>query len=411
MSKFDRLGEDLREQLGEPPADWTQRQRRRLRTVQFDRSPPRPRPRAFVGAGLALAGALAATVYLVSPKHGEGVATSAPAASIWLDAESSEGQYRLPDGSTVKLEAGSKGRYSRDSGAAVFDLHRGRGYFEIPKRPNQDWTVVAGRYSVHVVGTRFSVNYEREGDLDVWVEEGRVAVQVPQRTDRVILEAGDELSVHEDQLTLLARGEHDDPRRVKAYELADPGVTADLPQPEEAAGRKASDAGKSASKPNLGDEAKQRWYALYELGQYREALRVANEQGFEQLTRTLSAQRLVQLSDAARLGGDTTAALMALRALEARFPGPAAARDSGFLIGRLHAQRGESAAAIRRLTDYLQRGEHARYSLEAVGRLMELHSRAGNSRQARSLASSYLQRAPAGPYQRLAESILGRAHP
>ena len=406
MSEFERLGEDLRNELGEPPADWAQQQRRRLRIVPFDRSRLRPGP--LLGAGLAFATVLAVAVYLLDLGPRNGVVTLAPAASIWLDTKASEGQYKMPDGSTVKLEAGSKGRYSQESGVAVFDLHRGRGYFDVAKRPNQDWTVVAGPYRVHVVGTRFSVRYAREGDLDVWVQEGRVAVHVPQRADQVILEPGDELSVHEGRLTLLARGEHDDSTRnakaapVVPDDLARPGVTGDLAQP-----RNASGAGKP-SRPKRGDDATQQWHALYELGQYREALRVAKEQGFEQLTRTLSAHRLIQLSDAARLSGDTGAALLALRALEVRFPGSAAATDGTFLIGRLHAQRGESAAAIRRLTDYLQKGEHARYSLEAIGRLMELHSRAGNSGQARSLASRYLARAPAGPYQRLAESILDR---
>ena len=56
-----------------------------------------------------------------------------------------------------------------DGDASQFDLHGGRATFEVAKRPNQDWTVVAGRYTLHVIGTRFSVRYE-EDDLDVWVQ-------------------------------------------------------------------------------------------------------------------------------------------------------------------------------------------------------------------------------------------------
>jgi hypothetical protein len=145
---------------------------------------------------------------------------------------------------------------------------------------------------------------------------------------------------------------------------------------------------------------------LYQAGRYKEALREAKLRGFAGLTQTLSAGRLVALADTARLGGDPNAALAALRALEMRFPGSAAAADVGFLIGRLHAQRGRSAAAIRRLTGYLKRGEGARYSLEAMGRLMELYAASGNAAAARPIATRYLQRAPSGPYQRLAESIL-----
>jgi hypothetical protein len=135
-------------------------------------------------------------------------------------------------------------------------------------------------------------------------------------------------------------------------------------------------------------------------------LREAKRIGFERLTQSLDASKLVDLADAARLGGDSAAAMLALRVLESRFAAVAAARDSDFLMARLHAQRGETSAAIGRLTTYLERGESARYSLEALGRLVELHSKRGESERARALARRYLERAPNGPYHRLAESVL-----
>ena len=127
---------------------------------------------------------------------------------------------------------------------------------------------------------------------------------------------------------------------------------------------------------------------------------------FDDLTRRSNASKLLDLSDAARLGGDSQAALAALRALESRFPSAALSMDSDFLMGRLHAQRGENGEATRRLTEYIERGDGSRYAVEALGRLVELHSKSGNEAQARALARRYLDRAPSGPYHRLAESVL-----
>ncbi len=416
MNKLDSLGKELRQELGEPPADWALQQRRRLRAVRIDRRHPAVSWRLAVIVTLACA--LAAVALWVGARSEGKVATDTSDAGIWLDAEATAVfPYRTPDGSSIRLEAGSQGRFSSHSNATIFELHHGRGHFEVAHRPHQDFRVVAGRYEVRVVGTRFSVQYDGASQLGVRVENGRVAVRVPQRAEPVVLEAGDSLDIRGHQFTLRAHDQHgaferngELARSERDLAHTDSGATAkDAPNDTRAAeaGRQgraprvpspASTASNASSEPD--------WHVLYQRGEYRAALKLAKSRGFLHLTQSLAAPRLIALADTARLGGDSEAALMALRALESRFPGSAASADAGFLIGRLHAQRGESAAAIRRLSAYLERGDDARYSLEATGRLMELYVAAGNQLKARALARRYLRRAPEGPYQRLATSVL-----
>jgi transmembrane sensor len=401
MNEWDALGRALRDELGAPPAELQERQLRRIKNAPLG---PRPRPRRQWALATALSAAILGVGYFVTIERSESSGRDNEMPSDWIEATSSSLPYRTPDGSSIRLEEGSRGRFSSNEEGSHFDLHNGRATFEVTKRRGQDWTVAAGRYSLHVVGTRFSVSYQ-QSKLGVWVEEGRVAVSVPQRSDLILLEAGDQLMAEGDRLTLDTQGnpangwgaastsvDSESGTQASADPTADPLLPADPAHitPPAAAFN--------------ADEAD--WHALYAKGQYAEALRKAKHIGFETLMNTLSGSRLVDLADTARLGGDSAAALKALRALESRFPEVAAARDADFLMARLHAQRGETTAAIRGLTSYLERGEGTRYSLEALGRLIDLHSRSGHREEARSLAKRYLSRAPKGPYHRLAESVL-----
>jgi TolA-binding protein len=322
---------------------------------------------------------------------------------VWLT-ENSREPYRLEDGSSIALEPGGRGRLTSEHGATRFDLHQGLGHFSVAKHPRQNWTVVAGQYEIHVVGTRFSVSYTAPNDLSVSVEQGRVAVRVPERADRVLLQAGDRLSTNQSQLVLqhVAGAEHAGETRLTVNPAAKASQSGSVHAPLSVANAPRTQAISSSQER----APRQDWHSLYRKGLYAEALRAAELDGFNALTQSLSAERLINLADVARLGGNSAAALRALVALERRFPGSAAAADAGFLIGRLHATRGESEAAIARFQSYLKRGEGARYSAETLGRLMELEAAKGNAKAARAAAIRYRQAAPKGPYRHLADSIL-----
>jgi hypothetical protein len=347
---------------------------------------------------LTLAFALVGTVYfIVQPPFGS-LAGRDHVAGEWLEARAAGFPYQAPDGSSIRLDAHTRGRFTSDDDRAQFDLHGGRAVFEVSKRPGQDWTVVAGDYSVHVIGTRFAVSYDQKV-LDVRVEEGRVRVRLPQRSDAVVLEAGAHLRAQGDQLSLAAR----EPVRTDDGDDAAPEPT---PSEVHAAPTDSANPAQLTPPGSIASHDVLDWHAFYVKRQYVEALRAAKSDGFEGLTRTLTGSTLLELADAARLAGDSQAALLALTALERRFADVAFSRDVDFLIARLHIQRGERNSAVARLTTYLERGDGARYSLEALGRLIELQSRGGDEEKARELARRYLERAPNGPYHRLAEALL-----
>lgn len=102
----------------------------------------------------------------------------------------SEHQYiKLPDGSTVVLNAGSRLDY-----AASFDnaptrdvvLH-GEGYFDIRHDATKPFVVHTGKLKTTVLGTAFNIKaYETESNIIVTVTRGKVRVSDEQKTLGVI---------------------------------------------------------------------------------------------------------------------------------------------------------------------------------------------------------------------------------
>jgi outer membrane protein assembly factor BamD (BamD/ComL family) len=76
----------------------------------------------------------------------------------------------------------------------------------------------------------------------------------------------------------------------------------------------------------------------------------------------------------------------------------------------VHALRGDTTAAIGSFESYLAQRGASPYATEAIGRLMELYSGRGDTERARAMAERYLDRAPNGPYKRLALSLVERPH-
>jgi len=92
----------------------------------------------------------------------------------------------LPDGSLAELNAGSTITYSKTgrdvtlAGEAFFQVQPGKGKFLV----RTDDALVT------VLGTGFNV-YSREGQVAVVVEHGRVALEGPTQTQRVVIQAGE----------------------------------------------------------------------------------------------------------------------------------------------------------------------------------------------------------------------------
>jgi TolA-binding protein len=150
------------------------------------------------------------------------------------------------------------------------------------------------------------------------------------------------------------------------------------------------------------------WRDRYRDGQYAESLALLRTSGVAERLEELRPSILSEVADAARLGGDPNLAVRALTVLMRRFPSAPEARDGKFLLGRVHVQRGDGAAAIAAFESYLKLGGSPHYANEAMGRLMELHAARGEDERARAMASRYLESAPDGPYRRLARSLVAQ---
>jgi TolA-binding protein len=336
---------------------------------------------AALSMGLGL-GVWAVVPTLVSPSNED----------KWLVAEELGKPHRFEDGSTMSLEPGGRGRLLVREDAVRFDLHAGRASFDVvPKQP-RPWIISAGKNEVRVVGTRFSVLYGSGETFAVEVERGVVSVRVPERSSSIELEAGDRLQGRPGRIALLHGSS-------AAPEPAHPVV------PIPRATSSPSVVSSATASPAPADD----WLKSYRQGNYAASLAQARGIGVNKLIDELPPKSLAELADAARLGGDPELAVRALTALQKRFPSSAEAREGKFLLGRVHALRGDSKAAMSSFEGYLaQRGASA-YATEAIGRLMELYSVHGDTERARVMAKRYLERAPNGPYKRLAISLLERA--
>lgn len=383
MGELEKLGEEVRAELGVPSASWLRAQKQRvLRTAPPSRGEPR-RLVWLAAAALVLSAGLALALFV---NFG---AERARPASVALSAGAETHRVRLDDGSSVALNPGARALVENAPALTRFDLQRGYVEFEVAHQGSRRFVVLAGAVEVTVVGTRFSVLHDASGAVEVQVTHGIVSVRSPDRGAPLLLKAGERF-----RGGAVAAASAAPPREAAASLEAVAPTAATEPSVEPPSGTPA------ASAPASSD-----WEAAYRERRYALATARAKELGVERLLGSLSAQKLAELGDAARLGGDADLALRTLDALKRRFPNSSEAADADFLGGKLLATRGQSQRAIERFEQYLKRGERA-YTTEAMGRLVELYSSNGDSSRARAMAERYLERSPHGPYRRLCVSTL-----
>lgn len=83
---------------------------------------------------------------------------------------------KLPDGSTISLNAHSKIRYARSFGKKSRKIKlSGEAYFDVASNKEVPFVIAAGEASIRVVGTQFNVKaYKGEPEVSVSVLEGKV---------------------------------------------------------------------------------------------------------------------------------------------------------------------------------------------------------------------------------------------
>lgn len=388
MRELDRLGREVRDELGEPSPAWLRRQQRDLTAALGVKSPKR------AVAGWALAGALltlamaVAAVWVAAPlRH----PAPSSATELALSASTDSRSVSLADGSSLLLFAHTRARVTAGQQATRCLLQVGKMQFDVAPQRGREFSVKAGAFEVTVVGTRFSVSRDVAGVVEIAVSHGVVRVKVPNRDSPAELRAGDQLRGEGEHVVVLH-----EPATAHVEQLASPLASVD-------ALREAQPPTEAPNKP--GGPPRDAWLRLYRAHDYAAALAAAREVGVDGLLGSLPAQPLAELGDAARLGGDDDLALRAFDALGRRFPASRQARDAMFLSGRVLASRGQHTAARRQFEAYVAGNARGGYLVEALGRLVEIYATTSDPR-AKPTARTYLERAPHGPYRRLCLSVL-----
>jgi len=124
-----------------------------------------------------------AALRFASQREGDMVACTAPSGS--------QSEVLLPDGSKVRLNAGSTLRYrtSFDKKDRRVELV-GEGWFEVTKHDGAPFTVETRGYDVVVKGTKFDVSaYEDDRYVTTTLAEGSVEIQTS--ADRLLLKPGE----------------------------------------------------------------------------------------------------------------------------------------------------------------------------------------------------------------------------
>ena len=375
-------------------------------------------------------------------------------------APGAERTLRFGDGTSLRLEAAGRARPTRarvealDAAGARVVLEEGAIAAAVVHRPGARWTVAAGPFDVHVVGTRFHVAWSASSSLlDLTLDEGAVVVDGPLLGAGRPVKAGETLHVDVGagrvsaalpaaatsaaldgapratagvagapgaaRATAGGTGAADAPGAVGAARKPAPphaGAGATAAAGAHATGAATAAAGSAA--PAGADALLPGWRALADARAYVPALAAAREEGFERLCLTLPAPDLGLLADVARRAGSGPAAGSAYEALRRRFPGGAAATEAAFRLARLwlDSVRGAPEAAVRSaavrvvllLEEYLRDAPDGTFASEAAGRLIEARRDAGDLAGARAAASSYLARYPGGPSAGIARALLAK---
>jgi TolA-binding protein len=271
-------------------------------------------------------------------------------------------------------------------------------------RPDARWSVEAGPFVIVVTGTVFDVRWSGSDDLlQVHLRTGAVTVQGPLLGGGITLQPGQELEARPGAGALRI-GRAETPAVIEP--ASPPPAEAPTPRavrPAAAQARPAPsrpDGGRAA--PDLGAG----WGRQIASGDFAGVVEEAEAHGVESCLRSLPADRLAALADAARYTGRLDLARRALMARRDRFAGTAEAQDATFLLGRLADDRKQNDSALLWYGTYLREAPAGTYAAEAEARAMLILQATSQPARARAAARGYLQRHPAGPYAGQARHIL-----
>ncbi|MDD9933818.1 MAG: FecR domain-containing protein [Myxococcales bacterium] len=330
--------------------------------------PERRSRRTRQRAGLALAGALVATLAWLALPDVDAPGAGAPEAVV--DA------LQLRDGSRVTmLEPSTRVTVGESSAQqAVLTLEAGRARFQVTRRPERAFRVRAGNVTVDVLGTTFELTRAPER-THVRVSEGRVSVRWGEQ--RRELSAGEASWFPPEAPQALQAPQATAP-------ASEPTASEDAAQAAPVARRKA-DRRPAASKG---------WRDHAEQGEFKRAYRLLQQPDARVAP---SVRELLLAADAARLSGHPREAIPYLRRVIDEHPKDARAPLAAFTLGGvLMNQLGLPREAEAAYATARERTRSPALAQDALARQVEAAHRAGDGALARKLAERYAREYPDG---------------
>lgn len=412
-----RFARRLDDALGDgPPAASLDAQRRNVLAAahRLGRAPSRPRWELALAAGV-LVGVVAFFWLRPAPRaaieasfRGERVGDHAPLFAAHESAQPLE----FSDGSRIVLEPNARAELARLApNHAELELDRGRLIASINPHPNMRWTIAAGPYQVHVVGTKFSVEWDHKTTkLRVEVSEGAVRVSGGDlASSGVAVAAGQKLErfAPAPAVSSAPRSAPTSTPAVPTPESA-PATSATTTTGAEPARKVGTSASTTAAPAESARPRELNFAELSQAGKYREALALAEARGFDRLLTELPETELFALGNSARYAGNPARAKQALLALRQRFPGRGSELAALYLARIAEQSEKKPMEAVRWLRIFLQESPTGDLAAGARGSLLSILTSAGDQAGARAVAEDYLRYHPSGPLADRARSLVAR---
>jgi len=411
MSELERLGRELAREQDALRARSTARAEVRERIATVERAPTSRRPVLYAGAGVAvLAAAAAAVLWLRAPKPAVlvariGASHEPVTVGAWVEAPASAKPLSLTfsDGTRIEMSERTRLRViDVDAHGAHLLLESGHAQVAVTPRPNASWRLSVGPFAVRVIGTRFGVSWDPEGDaFELELTHGKVALsgcvfgsEYLMRVNQVV-----DASCKRGRFNVRERSEPELAAVTQAPRIEAPAIEDQElePQPE------ARGAAPRAQAPRATPVGKRDWRALAEQGKYEEAFALARAARLDDA----DADELALLAETARHVGEDSKEQDALLLIRRRFAGTARAALAAFALGRLEFdKRHAHEKAAQWFGIYLKEQPAGPLSREARGRLIETSLAAGERDRARTLAAEYLAGHPSGPHAALARRLV-----
>jgi transmembrane sensor len=329
-----------------------------------------------------------------------GASQRAVAAGAWVEAPASGERLslRFSDGTHIDLAPRTRLRVIElDGHGAHLLLESGFAHVAVTPRPGASWRLSVGPFAVRVIGTRFDVGWDPEGDaFQLALSHGRVALSGCVFGGEYAMRAGQAV----DASCKLGRfnvRELSDPQPIAA-----PEVRAE-PEPIAPVAPAAIEPPAKPRAPLRARAAERDWRPLVQKGSYDEAFELARRIDLE----AAPAADLALLAETARHVGAETKEEEALLLIRRRFEGTARAALAAFALGRLEFDRRHAhEKAAQWFGIYLKEQPRGPLEREARGRLIETSLAAGDRERAARLAADYLERYPSGPHAALARGLV-----